>query len=59
MLDVLGAERMLSDTINPRIRLTSVYSETYEVGFQAFARVSGFGIDAGTHPPPIKLTMHT
>ena len=50
---------MLSDTINPRIRLTSVYSETYEVGFQAFARVSGFGIDAGTHPPPIKLTMHT
>ena len=40
------------------MRLNERYSDTYEVGFQAFARVSGFGTDAGTHPL-IKLTMHT
>jgi HK97 family phage major capsid protein len=39
------------------IRLNERYSDTYEVGFQAFTRVSGFGTDAGTHPL-IKLTMH-
>jgi len=40
------------------MRLNERYSDTYEVGFQAFTRVSGFGTDAGTHPL-IKLTMHT
>jgi HK97 family phage major capsid protein len=39
------------------LRLNERYSDTYEVGFQAFTRVSGFGTDAGTHPL-IKLTMH-
>jgi HK97 family phage major capsid protein len=39
------------------MRLNERYSDTYEVGFQAFSRVSGFGTDAGTHPL-IKLTMH-
>jgi len=39
------------------MRLDERYSDTYEVGFQAFTRVSGFGTDAGTHPL-IKLTMH-
>jgi HK97 family phage major capsid protein len=39
------------------LRLNERYSNTYEVGFQAFTRVSGFGTDAGTHPL-IKLTMH-
>lgn len=39
------------------LRLNERYSDTYEVGFQAFTRVYGFGTDAGTHPL-IKLTMH-
>ena len=40
------------------MRLNELYSATYEVGFQAFARLSGFGTDAGTHPL-VKLTMHS
>ena len=39
------------------MRLQERFMDTYEVGFLGFARISGFGTDAGTHPL-IKVTVH-